>query len=380
MNKNEIFILCLGIGVLVIFLLILYLAKGDSVFILSVFAVAIALIMIGICLYLMNNMLNKLDDSNKTAGTDIGLLKKAIGYIAEDNSTASQYITQFLESVVNTTKEINPDEVKVYIPEELKEEKSQEEKSQEEKSQEEKSQESNSTMIEVDINCVKPKATLNLDTITVSNQVLTNALKMLVNNVNAQSTNINQTVQQVQQIQTTTISDVVNTIATNPTIQQTIFTAPTVQQTLAQSQPIIQAITQSQPIQQIIQNGGNIDLTDIRNSIDNLNTAQLIQGADIIEMDKFLRFVDQTSHYVDEEGVQTTIYNGVDISKLQTILNAGSTVNLQAMQASINSLNNIVTTQGTDLTTIDNYLKFVDQTLMYVDEQGNPAVMYPGIK
>ena len=96
-------------------------------------------------------------------------------------------------------------------------------------------------------------------------------------------------------------------------------------------------------------------------------------------LDKFLKFVDQTSHYVDEEGVHATIYNGVDISKLQAILTGGSTINLQTMQNSINSLNNIVTSQTTDLTTIDNYLKFVDQTLLYVDEQGNPAVMYPGI-
>lgn len=360
MNKNEIFILCLGISVLIIFLLILFLAKGDSVFILSVFAVAIALIMIGICLYLMNNMLNKLDDSTKVAGTDLGLIKKAIGYIAEDNNGASQYISQFLEAMSDPTKEISTEGLTVYIPDEIKEEES-------------KILEEESNEINMQHFTATPKPVLTLESTLVSNQVLTDALKKLVRNMNAQTINITQTTQQVQQVQETqaaTVSTVVAAIQSDPVVQQAI----------AGSQPLIQAITQSQPIQNIIINGGNVDLTEIRNSIDNLNTVQTVQGAEIIEMDKFLRFVDQTSEYVDEQGTPTTIYNGVDISKLQAILTAGSTINLQTMQSSINNLNNIVTTQGTDLTTIDNYLKFVDQTLMYVDEQGNPAIMYPGIK
>jgi hypothetical protein len=372
MNKNEIFILCLGLAVAIIFLLITVFAKGDITFILSVFVICVALLVIAICLYLMNNMLNKLDNNTKSTGEDIGLLKKAVTYIAQDNNNASEYIVQFLEAVADPTKEISNEGLTVYVPEELKE--------LESNTNQENSSDSNyqegikDTMIEVNMQHLTPasKNTLTLATTTVSSKVLTDALKRLVENMNSQT-------QTVQQIQNNTVETVVNAIQTNPEVQQAIFTTPTVQETIAQNTQIIQQIIQSQPIQEVIQNGGNVDLTDIRTSISNLNTVTEVQGANIIEMDKFLRFVDQTSHYVDEEGVHATIYNGVDISKLQAILTGGSTINLQAMQTSINSLNNIVTSQTTDLTTIDNYLKFVDQTLLYVDEQGNPAVMYPGI-
>jgi hypothetical protein len=369
MNKNEIFILCLGITVAIIFLLITVFAKGDITFILSVFVICVALLVIAICLYLMNNMLNKLDDNTKSTGEDIGLLKKAVTYIAQDNNNASEYIVQFLEAVADPTKEISTDGLTVYVPDELKESESNTNQNNETDKEEIKD-----TIIEVNMQNLTPvsKNTLTLASTTVSSKVLTDALKRLVENMNTQT-------QTVQQIQNTTVETVVNAIQSNPTVQQAIFTTPAVQETIAQNQQIIETIIQSQPIQQIIENGGNVDLTDIRTSISNLNTVTEVQGANIIEMDKFLRFVDQTSHYVDEQGVHATIYNGVDISKLQAILTGGSTINLQAMQTSINSLNNIVTSQTTDLTTIDNYLKFVDQTLLYVDEQGNPAVMYPGI-
>ncbi len=332
------------------------------------FVISAVVILLGICLFLMNNMLNKLDDNSKSTGTDIGLLKKAVTYIAEDNNNASEYIVQFLEAVATPDREISTEGIKVYVPDELKESKESNSETQESKESE--------IIVSDEINIQdlipKPKNTLTLASTTVSSKVLTEALRRLVENMNNQT-------QIVQQVQNTTVETVVNAIQTNPEVQQAIFTTPTVQETIAQNTQIIETIIQSQPIQNIIVNGGNVDLTDIRNSIDNLNTVTDVQAANIIEMDKFLRFVDQTSHYVDEEGVHATIYNGVDISKLQAILTGGSTINLQTMQDSINSLNNIVTSQTTDLTTIDNYLKFVDQTLLYVDEQGNPAVMYPGI-
>jgi Ca2+/Na+ antiporter len=372
MNKNEIFILCLGISVAIIFLLITVFAKGDITFILSVFVICVALLVIAICLYLMNNMLNKLDTNTKSTGEDIGLLKKAITYIAEDNNNASEYIVQFLEAVADPTKEISNEGLTVYVPDELKELESNAKQNDSVNSNDQ--EEIKDTMIEVDMNHLTPvsKNTLTLVSTTVSSKVLTDALKRLVENMNSQT-------QTVQQIQNTTVETVVNAIQSNPEVQQAIFTTPAVQDTISQNTQIIQQIIQSQPIQNIIENGGNVDLTDIRTSISNLNTVTEVQGANIIEMDKFLKFVDQTSHYVDEEGVHATIYNGVDISKLQAILTGGSTINLQAMQTSINSLNNIVTSQDIDLTTIDNYLKFVDQTLHYVDEEGNSAVIYPGI-
>jgi hypothetical protein len=360
MNKNEIFILCLGISIAIIFFLIIFFAKKNTIFILTGFVISTVIILIGICLFVMNNMLNKLDDSSTSTGTDIGLLKKAITYIAEDNNNASEYIVQFLEAVATPDREISTEGLKVYVPDELKESELKEDE----------------TIVSDEINIQhllpRPKPIINLSATAVSNQVLTDALRRLVENMN------NQTLA-VQQVQNTTISTVVNAIQNDPAVQQAIFTTPAVQETIAQNQQIVDAVTQSQVIQNIIINGGNVDLSDIRTSISNLNTVADVQGANIIEMDKFLKFVDQTSHYVDEEGVHATIYNGVDISQLQAILTGGATINLQAMQTSINSLNNIVTSQTTDLTTIDNYLKFVDQTLLYVDEQGNPAVMYPGI-
>jgi hypothetical protein len=360
MNKNEIFILCLGISIAIIFFLIIFFAKKNTIFILTGFVISTVIILIGICLFVMNNMLNKLDDNSTSTGTDIGLLKKAITYIAEDNNNASEYIVQFLEAVATPDREISTEGLKVYVPDELKESELKEDE----------------TIVSDEINIQhllpRPKPIINLSATAVSNQVLTDALRRLVENMN------NQTLA-VQQVQNTTISTVVNAIQNDPAVQQAIFTTPAVQETIAQNQQIVDAVTQSQVIQNIIINGGNVDLSDIRTSISNLNTVADVQGANIIEMDKFLKFVDQTSHYVDEEGVHATIYNGVDISQLQAILAGGSTINLQAMQTSINSLNNIVTSQTTDLTTIDNYLKFVDQTLLYVDEQGNPAVMYPGI-
>jgi hypothetical protein len=365
MNKNEIFILCLGISIAIIFFLIIFFAKKNTILILMGFVISTVVILLGICLFLMNNMLNKLDDNSKSTGNDIGILKKAITYIAEDNNNASEYIVQFLEAVATPDKEISTEGIKVYVPDELKEVNAEVQESKE-----------SETIVSDEINIQdlipKPKNTLTVASTTVSSKVLTEALRRLVENMNNQT-------QVVQQVQNTTISTVVNAIQNDPEVQQAIFTTPTVQETIAQNTQIIETIIQSQPIQNIIVNGGNVDLTDIRTSISNLNTVTDVQAANIIEMDKFLKFVDQTSHYVDEEGVHATIYNGVDISKLQAILTGGSTINLQTMQNSINSLNNIVTSQTTDLTTIDNYLKFVDQTLLYVDEQGNPAVMYPGI-
>jgi hypothetical protein len=368
MNKNEIFILCLGISIAIIFFLIIFFAKKNTILILMGFVISTVVILLGICLFLMNNMLDKLDNNSKSSGEDIGLLKKAITYIAEDNNNASEYIVQFLEAVSSPDREISTEGIKVYVPDELKEVNTEVQESKE-----------SETMVSDEINIQdlvpKPKNTLTLETITVSSRVLTEALRRLVENMNNQT----QTVQQVQQVQNTAVETIVNAIQNDPVVQQAIFTTPAVQETIAQNQQIVDAVTQSQVIQQIIVNGGNIDLADIRTSISNLNTVTEVQAANIIEMDKFLHFVDKTSHYVDEEGVNATIYNGVDISQLQAILTGGSTINLQAMQTSINSLNNIVTSQTTDLTTIDNYLKFVDQTLLYVDEQGNPAVMYPGI-
>jgi len=361
MNKNEIFILCLGIGILIIFVAILSFAKGDTVFILSVFAVAVALILIGICLYLMNNMLNKLDDNTKIAGFDLGLLKDAVTYIAQDNNNASDYISQFLEAYVTPNKDIDTENVKIYVPDELSKTEASEAKTEGFKD----------TLIEVEpVQNLRPKDTINLRTTMVSNRVLTDALKKLVENMNTQNVNINQTVQQVQQVQETAIQTVVTAIQSDPVVQQAI----------AESQPLISAITQTEPIQQIIVNGGNIDLTEIRESINTLNTVTSIQSAGITTMDTFLKFVDQTSEYVDQDGNPTTLYNGVDISTLQAIIPRGTDVNLASIQESINNLNNIVTSQGTDLVTIDNYLKFVDQSLLFAARQaGNVEPVYPGI-
>jgi hypothetical protein len=385
MTQNEIFML-IGICLALIILAIIIFSKGNTMFVLAAIAICVALVIIGVCLYLVNKMIKKLDTNSKSTGEDIGLLKKAIGYIAQDNNNASEYITQFLEAVSGSKETEETEEVQTDAQEEVQEENTTQSETKliQENSRLYVEEEANHKVYIPDeirkangINAIqpKPKATLNLEQTLVSNKALTDALKNLVNNMNAQT----QTVQQVQQIQNTTVETVVNAIQTNPTVQQAIFTTPAVQDTIAQNQQIIETIIQSNPIQQIIINGGNVDLTDIRTSISNLNTVAEVQGANIIEMDKFLKFVDQTSAYVDEEGTPATIYNGVDISQLQAILTGGSTINLQTIQNSINSLNNIVTSQTTDLTTIDNYLKFVDQSLAYVDEQGTPVSIYPGI-
>lgn len=316
MNSNEIFILCLAIAILIIFLLILVFAKGNALFVLAVCSIAIALILIAICLYLMNNMLNRLDDSSKGVGSDIGVLKEAVKFIAKDNQGAGQYIVEFLELI--DIKDLPTEGIKIYKPEEhtILEET-------------ENIGNENNTIVEQEIKRIVddieeedftpvPKASINLGETSVSSIVLSNAMQRLVEKLKKQNTAINQTVQQVQQVQTTVVNavtavtdQVVNTIQNDTQVQQNIFNSPTVQQTIAQSTTIVNAVTQSDVIQQIVQNGGTVDLVPIQNAITVVNQTISAAVENINMMDGYLQFLDQSIQFVDSDGNPTSVYSKI---------------------------------------------------------------------
>ena len=85
MNKNEIFILCLGISIAIIFFLIIFFAKKNTVLILMGFVISTVVILLGICLFLMNNMLDKLDTNTKSTNTICSIFKFAVLQITKIN-------------------------------------------------------------------------------------------------------------------------------------------------------------------------------------------------------------------------------------------------------------------------------------------------------
>jgi hypothetical protein len=314
MNSNEIFIICLSIGILIIFLLILIFFKGNVLFILAISAIVIAFVLIGICLYVINNMLNRLDDNSKGVGEDIGILKESVKYLASDNQGAGQYIVEFLDLI--DIKDIPTEGIKIYKPEEhvFKSENEKEKENEKERIVYDVEEQ------EIILESIIPvsKSTMNLDNIQVSSIVLSNAMQRLVEKLRQQNTTINQTVQQVQEVQTTVVNavtsvteQVVNTIQNDTQVQQNIFNSPTVQQTIAQSTIIVNAVTQSDVIQQIVNNGGTVDLVPIQNSITSINQTINKTITNINTMDEFLYFVDQTVKFVDENGNPVSIYGGL---------------------------------------------------------------------
>jgi hypothetical protein len=316
MNSNEIFILCLSIAILIIFLSILFFAKGNGLFILAVSSIAIAFILITICLYLMNNMLNRLDDSSKGVGNDIGLLKESVKFIAKDNQGASQYIVEFLELL--DIKNLPTEGIKIYKPEEHKIPDISDPENKEVELEIKKIIEENEEDIQEELLTPIPKASINLDNTQVSSIALTNAMQRLVERLRQQTATIEQTVEQVQQVQTTVVNavtavteEVVNTIQNNTEVQQNIFNSPTVQQTIAQSTTIVNAVTQSDTIQQIIQNGGTVDLVPIQNAITVVNQTVATAVENINLMDGYLQFLDQSIKFVDENGNATSVYEGL---------------------------------------------------------------------
>jgi hypothetical protein len=311
MNSNEIFIVCLSIGILILFLLILIFTKGNVLFILAISAVVIAFVLIGICLYLINNMLNRLDDNSKGIGTDISLLKESVKYLATDNQGAGQYIVEFLDLI--DTKDIPTEGIKIYKPEEHV-------FIPENKNENESEQEIERILYDIDDENLVPvsKAAINLENTQVSSIVLSNAMQRLVEKLRQQNTTINQTVEQVQQVQTTVVNavtavteQVVNTIQNDTQVQQNIFNSPTVQQTIAQSTTIVNAVTQSDVIQNIVNNGGTVDLVPIQNSITNINQTINKTITNINTMDDFLYFVDQTIKFIDSDGNLSSVYGGL---------------------------------------------------------------------
>jgi methyl-accepting chemotaxis protein len=312
MNSNEIFILCLSIAILIMFLAILVFAKGNVLFILAISAITVAFVLIGICLYLMNNMLNRLDDNSKGVGNDIGTLKEAVKFIAKDNQGAGEYIVEFLDLL--DIKDLPTEGIKIYKPEQhiIKDDT--------EENKEEVIQEIKKIVDDIEEEDFRPvpKDTLNLDQTAVSSTVLSNAMQRLVERLRQQNTTINQTVQQVQTVQTnvtnavTAVTEqVVNTIQNDTQVQQNIFNSPTVQQTIAQSTTIVNAITQSDVIQHMVNNGGTVDLVPIQDAITNINQTMNTTVENINKMDDFLAFVDQTIKFVDENGNSLSVYGGL---------------------------------------------------------------------
>jgi hypothetical protein len=264
MSSNGIFILCLGIAILIIFLLILIFSKGNGLFILAVAAISLALILIAICLYLMNNLLSRLDDDSKSLGANINILdvdlsklKKAVNYLGQDNNGASQSIDAFVAAIIaNNEKELDTKDIKIYKPD-LNQEILEENKP----SNETETENENIVIDMTDVTPV-PKDIVDLNgTVPISNKILTESMKKLIDSINKQSIVINEVTQAVTQVQEVAVANVIQTIQTNPTVQQNIFTSPTVQQ----------SIINIAPIQEVINNGGTVDLTPIKNNVDLLN-------------------------------------------------------------------------------------------------------------
>jgi hypothetical protein len=345
MTSNELFILLLGIAILVIFLLILVFAKGNVLFILAVAAIGIGLILIGICLYLMNDLLSRVDDRTKSVGTDIGLLKESVKYLGNDTNGAGAIIDQFIEAI-SGTKELNTSEIKIYKPENFDKEvfKLDELNKTVDESEPlilEIKEDQVEDFEEWDISNLKPvpKDNINLEGTNISSKVLTGAMNRLIEKLRQQNTAVTQVTNAVTQVQSTVTNavtavteNVVNAIQNDTTVQQSIFNSPTVQQTIAQSTTIVQAITNSAPIQNIINNGGNVDLAPLQ---------QAVQAANV---------------NIDAVTANVTAMNAV--------VNA-SKVDLQAIITNVNI--------------VDDYLKFVDQSIRFVDQNGNPISTYDGI-
>jgi hypothetical protein len=265
MSTNGIFILCLGISILIIFLLILIFAKGNGLFILAVAAVSLALILIAICLYLMNNLLSRLDDDGKSLGAEVNLLdidlsklKKAVNYLGQDNHGASQSIDAFVAAIIanNNEKELDTSNIRIYKPD------LNQEILKEDKDSTEISNENENIIIDMTDITPTPKPVVDLNgTVPISNEILTESMKKLIVSIQKQSVVINEVTQAVTQVQEVAVANVIQTIQTNPTVQQNIFTSPTVQQ----------SIINIAPIQEVINNGGVVDLTPINNNVALLN-------------------------------------------------------------------------------------------------------------